>query len=143
MDNSLLGLFMLLIAVMLASLPTGYFMLVGSTMNPFSANMGLVALLLVAMFLMTLGFGTALQSSNCGGVKDVKRVAQNAGIATGILTGFLIIPIAHIPWLHNMASSLYNKGGTDAERIPIDIGFWALWGALYGFAVGGTLSTSC
>ena len=130
---------MILIAAISAALPTGISMIV---FDPSMVLLGSFALLLVVVFLWSLGFGALLQSSNCGGVKDMKRVAQNAGIATGILGGFLLIPAVKIPWLHNLASASYGAKD-EGERVTIDMGFWAGWGALYGFAVAGTLSTTC
>ena len=174
---------MFLLAALSAVLPTGYGMIVGET-SGIAGQLGLVGVLLVIMFLGSLGFGALLQSSNCDGVKDMKRVAADAGIATGIMSGFLLVPVLKVPWLHNMISTSdygtdtgaagttgaagagaalpyvpmtptapygkerRQKGGalptTDtAVGVPIDMGFWAFWGALYGFAVGGTLAATC
>jgi hypothetical protein len=146
MDNSLLWLFMFLLAALLAGLPSGYFALAGMVMDATStsAYFGLVAFLLIFMFLGTFGFGTLLQSTNCGGVKDMKRVAQNAGIATGIMSGFLLIPVVKIPWLSKIMSGLiYGSTGSASSVAAADLGYWGFWGGLYGFAVGGTLAMSC
>lgn len=147
MDNSLLWLFMFLLAALLAGLPSGYFAVVGMMIDATStsAYFGLIGLLLVFMFLGTLGFGTLLQSTNCGGVKDMRRVAQNAGIATGIMSGFLLIPVVKIPWLHTIMSGMIygSTATTPSSKAAADLGYWGFWGGLYGFAVGGTLAMSC
>jgi len=146
MDNSLLWLFMFLLAALVAGLPSGYYALIGTMMDATStsAYFGLVVILLAFMFLGTLGFGTLLQSTNCGGVKDMKRVAQNAGIATGILSGFLVIPIVKVPWLHTIMSGIvYGSTDSAQSKAAADLGYWGFWGGLYGFAVGGTLAMTC
>jgi hypothetical protein len=154
MNGSLLWIFLLMLAGFVSILPTVYYVLLSMVTNLASAAstgalLGLLFLCVTVMYLGSLGFGTLAQMSNCGGLKDIKRVAVNAGVATAITLGFLLVPTIRIPWLHDMISrTLYGTvavpGTQEAlNAYSMDMGFWGAWGAAYGFAVGGTLAATC
>jgi hypothetical protein len=137
-------------ALFMAAFPSGYFevvKLVGglplATSTP--ALLGLVgvsALMLFGVFL----FLCYQAQSNCK-TKSFKTVAANAGIATAIQTGLLLVGL-FVPGLRDLISKYFlgpAVPGTDeaARAVAVDAGFWGAWGAAYGIAVGVTMAGSC
>jgi hypothetical protein len=152
MNNGLILLFMLVLGCLLGGIPFAYMKVVEMAVglefaSSTTAIVGLIFVSLVVMYLGSLGACAATQNSNCGGVKDMKAVAQDAAIAMAIQCGFLLIG-AFVPYLNTMMSKYFV--GTPIEKTPdalwaksIDLGFWGGWGAAYGIAVGATLAGSC
>jgi len=143
-------LYMGVTALFMAAFPSGYFevvKLVGglplATSTP--ALLGLVgvsALMLFGVFL----FLCYQAQSNCK-TKSFKTVAANAGIATAIQTGLLLVGL-FVPGLRDLISKYFlgpAVPGTDeaARAVAVDAGFWGAWGAAYGIAVGVTMAGSC
>ena len=143
-------LYMGVTALFMAAFPSGYFevvKLVGgiplATSTP--ALLGLVGISALMMFAVFL-FLCYQAQSNCK-TKSFKTVAANAGIATAIQTGLLLVGL-FVPGLRDLISKYFlgpAAPGTDeaARAVAVDAGFWGAWGAAYGIAVGVTMAGSC
>jgi hypothetical protein len=152
-------------ALFMAAFPSGYFevvKLVGgiplATSTP--ALLGLVGISALMMFAVFL-FLCYQAQSNCK-TKSFKTVAVNAGIATAIQTGLLLVGM-FVPGLRDLISKYFlgplvpaqpggplvpaqpGGPGTDeaVRAVAVDAGFWGAWGAAYGIAVGVTMAGSC
>jgi len=143
-------LYMGVTALFMAAFPSGYFevvKLVGgiplATSTP--ALLGLVGVSAVMMFGVFL-FLCYQAQSNCK-TKSFKTVAANAGLATAIQTGLLLVGL-FVPGLRDLISKYFLGAaapGTDeaVRAVAVDAGFWGAWGAAYGIAVGVTMAGSC
>jgi hypothetical protein len=152
-------LYMGVTALFMAAFPSGYFevvKLVGgiplATSTP--ALLGLVGISALMMFAVFL-FLCYQAQSNCK-TKSFKTVAVNAGIATAIQTGLLLVGL-FVPGLRDLISKYFlgplvpaQPGGPAApgtdeavRAVAVDAGFWGAWGAAYGIAVGVTMAGSC
>ena len=115
-----------------------------------SSTAALIALLVISALLM---FGISLflcnesQTRNCKGAKNFKTVLINAGIATAVQTGVLILGL-FVPGLRDL-NSRYFLGpavpGTDeaVRATAVDAGYWNAWGTAYGVAIGVTMAGAC
>lgn len=100
------------------------------------------AIILVLTFVLSLGAFAFLQYDNCKKVKNMKQVATNAGIATAIQAGALLlalipgvlgIPMSVIPtWISN---PLIREG--------IGYGYYVFFATMFGTVIGGTFSSIC
>jgi len=146
MNNGLIWLFMLVLAFVMGGIPISYLTAVKTFVSlefatSTTALAGLVLISLVVMYAGSLGACAAVQNSNCGGVKDMKAVAQDAAIAMAIQFGFLMIGL-FVPGLKTMISSYMVTTDTLTAR-AYDLGYWGAWGAVYGIAVGATMAGAC
>jgi len=138
-------------ALVMGILPMGYFAvleLVGGlplTTNPF-ALIGFVGFSAIIAFAIFLGLCYQAQSSNCKN-GNFKTVAANAGIATAIHVGMLMIGL-FVPGLHSLVGGYFSQSmaagpAKDLYSTEVDAGFWGAFGAAYGVAVGVTIAGSC
>jgi hypothetical protein len=136
----------------MATVPMGYFevaKLMGGipVATSTGALFGLVALSALLMFGVSLFLCNDAQTRNCKGAKKFKTVLINAGIATAIQTGVLILGL-FIPGLRDLNSRYFLgpavPGSDEAVRcLAVDAGFWGAWGTAYGIAIGVTLAGAC
>jgi hypothetical protein len=148
MNNALIWVFGIMLALVMGILPFGYFSGMAQALNvldPLGIPMliGFVVLVAVVSFLAALGSGTLAQSSNCGEVKSMSRVASNAAIGMAIEVGFVIVGL-FVPMLGTITSDYFLAGSADKVLIKqVDVGFWAAWGAMYAMIVAATGSATC
>ena len=156
MNNALIWVFGIMLALVMGILPFGYFSGMAQALNvsdPLGIPMliGFVVLVAVISFLAALGSGTLAQSSNCGEVKSMSRVASNAGIGMAIEVVFVCIGL-FVPMLGTITSDYFLAGSvgspssTGVDKVmakQVDVGFWAAWGAMYAIIVAATGSATC
>jgi hypothetical protein len=149
MNNTLIWVFGIMLALVMGILPFGYFSGMAQALNvpdPLGIPMliGFIVLVAVISFLASLGSGTLAQSSNCGEVKSMSRVASNAGIGMAIEVVFVCIGL-FVPILGTITSD-YFLAGSAVDKVmakQVDVGFWAAWGAMYAIIVSATGSATC
>jgi len=149
MNNTLIWVFGIMLALVMGILPFGYFSGMAQALNvpdPLGIPMliGFIVLVAVISFLASLGSGTLAQSSNCGEVKSMSRVASNAGIGMAIEVVFVCIGL-FVPMLGTITSD-YFLAGSAVDKVmakQVDVGFWAAWGAMYAIIVSATGSATC
>jgi len=150
MNNALIWVFGIMLALVMGILPFGYFSGMAQALNildPLGIPMliGFVVLVAVISFLAALGSGTLAQSSNCGEVKSMSRVASNAGIGMAIEVVFVCIGL-FVPVLGTITSDYFLGGSPGVDKVmakQVDVGFWAAWGAMYAMIVASTSSATC
>jgi len=136
-------------ALMMAVLPFGYFTAIEVVgLRPdLMTLMGFVGVSAIAGFALFLGLCYQAQRSNCKDAQNIKTVAANAGIATALLVGFLLVGML-VPGLHSLvgdyfAQSLAASPQKEFYAAKVNTGFWGAFGAAYGVAVGVTMAGSC
>lgn len=148
MNNTLVWIFAFMTALVMAALPFGYFTVLPQLLGipePLGIPMLLGFLVLVAMasFVAALGSGALAQSSNCGEVKDMKRVAASAAIGMAIEVGLVAVGL-FVPMIGTLTSDYFLAGSEDVlMKKQVDLAFWGIWGALYGIVVASTGSAAC
>jgi len=137
---------MISVAMFMAILPFGVFLGLGSVLEVTSTDPRLMVTFFLAA--AVLSYGTAfgafalIQNQNCGSVKNMKQIANNAGIAFGIQAITLLL-VYFIPGLRGIVSSLLPPDTELALTDSLGYSYFSFWAALFGIAVGGTLSGSC
>jgi hypothetical protein len=100
----------------------------------------------ISVILLTFGlsFGSfaLIQQQNCGSVKNIKQVSANAGIATGIQAIGLLIT-AFVPLFRQFVGSIIPDWLGYINNESIAYGYFVFWFALFGIAIGGSLSGVC
>jgi len=137
---------MIVIGFLMAVLPFGIFMGL-STLLGTAAN---DSRLMLTYFLLavTLAYGTALgayaliQRSSCGSVKNMKQIASNAGVSLAI-QGLTLALVTFIPSLRGIVTNLFPPDIDPSISQSIGYSYYGFWAALFGTAVGGTLSGVC
>jgi len=156
MNNTLIWLFAFMTALVMGVLPFGYFTILPQLLgipDPLGIPMLLGFLVLVAgtSYLAALGTGTLAQSSNCGSIKDMKRVAASAAIGMAIEVGFVTVGL-FAPMIGTIVSDYFlAESGAAVDKKPtdpllkkqVDVAFWGAWGALYGILVASTQAATC
>jgi len=148
MNNTLILVFAFMTALVMAALPFGYFTVLPQLLGipePLGIPMLLGFLVLVAMasFVAALGSGALAQSSNCGEVKDMKRVAASAAIGMAIEVGLVAVGL-FVPMFGTITSDYFLAGSEDVlMKKQVDLAFWGIWGALYGIVVASTGAATC
>ena len=148
MNNTLILVFAIMTALVMGVLPFGYFAVLPQLLGipePLGIPMLLGFLVLVAImsFVAALGSGALAQSSNCGEIKDMKRVAASAAIGMAIQVGLVVVGL-FVPVLGTITSDYFLAGSGDLlVKKQTDLAFWGIWGALYGIAVASTSAATC
>lgn len=148
MNNALIWVFAIMLALVMGILPFGYFTTLAQVLGvpePLGIPMLIGFLILVAVitFVSALGSGALAQSSNCGEVKSMSRVASNAAIGMAIEVGFVLVGL-FVPVLGSITSDYFLAGSGDIVfKKQMDVAFWAAWGAMYGVVVVATGSATC
>jgi hypothetical protein len=147
MDASLIYLIMGLAGLFLSGIPFGVYMGLATTLGITDVHSPslLVALYLIVItvsFVSSLGGFALIQNHNCGGVKNIKQIASNAGFATLVVTLALSIAV-FIPYLKGIVLSLVSPQIEPRVGEALGYSYFLFWGALYGFASGGYMSAVC
>jgi hypothetical protein len=146
MDNTILYVMMIVNALLMAALPFGFFLGLSTLLGVNSSDTRLfVAYILAALvfsYLTALGAFALVQRSNCGKVQNMKQVASNAALALGIQAGTLFV-IYFLPFLRGIISGLFPPDLDPNISDSIGYSYYSMWAALFGVAVGGTLSGVC
>jgi hypothetical protein len=146
MDNTLLYAIMIVVSLLLAVLPFGVFLGLGSLLGTTSSDIRLLTVYflatLVISYLIAFGTFTLIQHQNCNGIKNMKQVASNAGIALGIQAVTLAF-CYFIPGLRVLITNLFPLDLDPSIQDSLGYGYYSFWAALFGTAIGGTLSGVC
>jgi hypothetical protein len=146
MDNTLLYVIMIGVSMLMAVLPFGVFLGLGTLLDVASSDIRLLTVYflsaLVVSYLISLGTFALIQRQNCGSVKNMKQVASNAGIALGIQAGALALCFL-FPGLRSLVTNLFPLDLDIRIQDSLGYGYYSFWAALFGTAVGGTLSGVC
>ena len=137
---------MIVTGLLMAILPFGFFMGLGSLLGVGSSDTRLfVAYILGALvfsYLTALGAFALIQKSSCGSVKNMKQISSNASLSLGIQAGTHLV-IYFLPFLRNIVSGLLPPDVDPNILDAIGYSYYAMWAALFGTAIGGTLSGVC
>ena len=127
-------------------LPFFIFITLGNSLGAAADDMRLLGALVIGgavlMYIVGVGCFSVVQKYNCGKVQSMRRVSDNAGIATAIYAGFLGLA-AGIPSLRGIVTDIISPEVEDNVRQSLGYGYYSFWGALFGIAIGGTLSSIC
>ena len=134
------------VSVLMAFLPFSIFLGLGTLLGVDSSDIRLLSVYflgaLVVSYLIALGTFTLIQRQNCGGVKNMKQVASNAGIALGIQAGALALCFL-FPGLRSLVTNLFPLDLDPRILDSLGYGYYSFWASLFGTALGGTLSGVC
>jgi hypothetical protein len=146
MNQSVLYAMMAALGMIMAILPFGIFMGLGTAIGATASDPRLLVVFflaaLVITYLLSLGAFSIIQASSCGKVKNMKQVAINASIALAIQAGTLLIAW-FFPSLRGVVGGLFPPDLDPAIRESVAYSYFSFWAALFGTAVGGTLSGVC
>lgn len=146
MDATIVFVMMIVCGLLMALLPFAFFMGLSSILGAgVSDPRLLVAYILCALvfsYLSSFGAFALTQRANCGGVKNMKQIALNSGLATGIQAVVLFL-VWLIPFLRNIVTGLLPPDLDSNILDAVGYSYFSLWAALFGIAVGGTLSGIC
>lgn len=137
---------MIVVSLLMALLPFGVFLGLGSLLNVLSTDARLLTVFflatLIISYLTALGTFALVQRQNCGSIKNMKQVASNAGIAVAIQAGTLAL-CYFIPGLRSLVTNLFPLDLDIRIQDSLGYGYYTFWAALFGTAIGGTLSGVC
>lgn len=146
MDSTILYAMMIAMAMLMAMLPFGVFMGLGSILGTNASDPRLfvtfILLALVVSYLTSFGSFVLVQRANCGQVKNWKQIANNAGLALGIQALFLLL-VWLIPGLRGIVSNLMPPDLDINILDSVGYSYFSFWASLFGTAIGGTLSGIC
>jgi hypothetical protein len=146
MNTSILYAVMVCAGLLMAVLPFGIFLGIGTLMGIPSSNIGLKIAYMLGLLAVTYGvsFGSfaLIQKSNCGEIKNTKQIALNSLIPM-LFNAFLVILVVFIPWFRNVIGNLTPPTMDLSVRDSISYSYYAFWGTVLGIALGGTMSASC
>jgi hypothetical protein len=145
-DMTMVYVAMVVAALLMAALPFGVFLGLGSALGLQGVGAPLFGAHLLAVLLVgyAAAFGTLtlVQSQSCKGRRrNWAQLAMNAGIATACM--LLFVALAALPPARHLVTKLLPPDLDPKLTVALAAGYWGAWGALFGVAVGGTLSGSC
>lgn len=127
---------------------------------PFAVYMGLSTIfnitdmnsphLLIMLYVITIcivylsSFGSfmAVQSHNCGKIKNVKQLAGNAGLTTIIVVLMLTLAV-FVPWIRDIVVGILPPSNDTHFTTALGFSYFLFWGALYGYSTGGFMAANC
>lgn len=146
MDATITYAMMVVIALLMAMLPFGIFMGLSSLVGASAGDPRILATYiitaLILSYLTALGAFALIQKSNCGSVKNMNQIAQNAGLAFGIQAVTLVLCWL-IPSMRGIVSGLLPPDLDMAILDSVGYSYYSFWASLFGIAIGGTLSGIC
>jgi hypothetical protein len=146
MDNTVVYAMMITAGLLMACLPFGIFMGLGPTLGIDAGDTKiLVTYVLAALalsYVTALGANALIQKSNCGAVKDMKRVTANAGIAFGIQTAVLLICV-FVPSVRGLITNILPPDLDVAITDSVGYSYFSFWATMFGIAISGMLSAVC
>jgi hypothetical protein len=130
----------------MAMLPFAVFIGLGMLIDVPSSDIRLLSIYMLAAlivsYLVAFGTFTLLQHQNCNGIKNMKQIASNAAIATAFQA--VILPLCYfIPGLREIITNLFPLDLDPKFQDSLGYGYFSFWAALFGTAIGGTLSGVC
>jgi hypothetical protein len=142
MDNSLVFVMMICVGMLMAVLPFGVFMGLGTVLEIQASDTRLVTcyilLALILSYVLALVAFSLIQS-NSTGKYNIKQVAANAGISLALQSITLFL-VWLIPSLRGLVTNLLPPDSEEEVTISIGYSYWSFWAALFSVAIGGTLS---
>lgn len=130
----------------MAILPFGIFMGLGTMLSISSTDSRLLVVYILAAlifsYLTSLGAFALIQNFSCGSVKNMKQVATNASIALGIQAITLLLAWM-FPSMRGIVSGLLPPDLDTSILDSVGYSYYSFWAALFGTAIGGTLSGIC
>jgi hypothetical protein len=137
---------MIVVSLLMAVLPFAIFLGLGSLLGIDSSDSRILSVFILAAlvisYLSALGTFTLIQYQNCGSIKNMKQNASNAGIALGIQAGALTL-CYFIPGLRHLVTNLFPLDLDPNIQDALGYSYYSFWAALFGTAIGGTLSGVC
>jgi flagellar basal body-associated protein FliL len=131
--------------MLMGILPFGVFMGLGKALEAPNDDIRLfvtyILVVLILSYITALGAFALVQNHNCRKV-NIKQVASNAGIAFGF-QGVALLLTSLIPSLRDLVTNLLPPETDVVIKTSIGYSYWSFWAALFGIAVGGTLSGVC
>jgi hypothetical protein len=146
MNSTLLYVLMVFGSLILAAMPFGVFMGLGSVLGieevDFRLKFAFFLVAVVMSFGISFGAFALLQKSNCGEVKNWKQVSLNSLLSAGFQAGILVL-IAVVPWFRTVVSNLLPPDVDAVVKETVGYSYYSFWAMLFGMAIGGTMSSSC
>lgn len=146
MDSTILYAMMIAMAMLMAMLPFGIFMGLGSVVGAAADDPRLLItfflLALIVSYLSSFGSFALIQNANCSKIKNWKQIASNAGLALGFQGVFLLLAWL-IPGLRGIVGNLMPPDLDPAIIDSVGYAYFSFWASLFGTAIGGTLSGIC
>ncbi len=146
MDHTITYVMMVAIGLLMAMLPFAIFMglssLVGTSSGDVRILVTYILAALVLMFLTSFGAFALIQRSNCGSVKNIKQVSNNAALSLAIQAVVLFLCWL-FPSIRGVVSNLLPPDLDPAILDGVGYSYFSFWAAMFGTAIGGTLSGIC
>ncbi len=146
MDATLVYVIMIALGLLMAVLPFGVFMGLSTLLGRGSGDSSVLLTYFLASlaigYLAALGAYALIQKTNCGSVKNMKQVATNAGLSTGVQAVILGL-IWFFPSMRGLVTGLFSPDSDPIVLDAIGYSYYAFWASLFGTAIGGTLSGIC
>lgn len=146
MDATMVYVMMVVVGLLMALLPFGVFLGLGTVLGINSADPRLLItyflLAAVCMYLASFGAFSLIQYNNCKKNPNLKQAATNASIALGI-QAFTLLLTWFFPYLRGIVTGLFPPDMSVELADSLSYGYYSFWAALFGTAVGGTLSGIC
>jgi hypothetical protein len=146
-DNSLIYLIMGLASLICAAIPFSVYMGLSTLFNITDMNSSQLLIILYVIticivYLSSFGSFMAIQSNNCGKVKNVKQIAGNAGLTTVIVALTLTLAV-FVPWFRTIVIDIFPPMTDSHFTTALGYSYFLFWGALYGFSTGGFMAANC
>ncbi len=84
----------------------------------------------------------AIQSNNCGKIKNMKQLAGNAGLTTIIVVLTLTLAV-FVPWIRTIVLEILPPSTDTHFTTALGYAYFLFWGALYGYSTGGFMAANC
>lgn len=94
------------------------------------------------VYLSSFGSFMAIQSHNCGKIKNMKQLAGNAGLTTIIVVLTLTLAV-FIPWIRTIVLEILPPSTDVHFTTALGYAYFLFWGALYGYSTGGFMAANC
>ncbi len=134
------------VSILMGVLPFAIFLGLGSLVEAASGDIRMLSIYFLTALVVSYGtaFGSfaLIQRQNCNGIKNLKQVASNAGLATGIQAAALLL-CYFLPGLRGLLTNLFPLDLDPRIQDSLGYGYYSLWATLFGTAIGGTLSGIC
>ena len=146
MDSTIIYAFMLALGILMAVIPFGVFMGIGTAIGAGVDDSRLIItfflLATVVAYLTSLGAFAMIQKSNCGKVKDMKQSSANAMIAL-VIQAVTLLLVWLVPFLRGLVTNLLPPDLDPAILTSIGYAYWTFWASMFSTAIGGSMSGVC
>ncbi len=146
MDSTVLYAMMITVAVLMAAFPFAVFMGLGTLINTIASDpklwVSFIVLSIFILYALSLGSFALIQKTSCGSIKNFKQINNNALISAACQLCLMVL-ITIIPWFRSIVSNLM-PGDLDINIVDsVVYSYYSFWAAMFGMAIGGSLSGSC